>query len=336
MQLSLLSSIFAALLLSHMVSQQFVVLGKAFTSQGRLLQVEYAKMVSESAAASIGIECSDGVLLAARRFIPRPPIPIPQLELEIDPSSSLPSSSSSSTSTSTSSYRHFMYRLSEENRYIHRLDKEIAVALIGIPADCRHTVSFLQGVCSSYRAQFGEVIPGHALASELGAYLHGRTFGGDARPLAVTALLACSCTTSSSNTPGLYLVECCGAIRSASSSTSGQSARRLGRVILSSHFISTGLTSTPNSDTDTDEKKDKGGAGGGSEVGRAVWSLCLRARAGQVTCRAAAAELLSVMSMSNGYSPGSDSDDGAGDGTDKGSPLEFAALLFDRGFTREL
>ena len=75
---------------------------------------------------------------------------------------------------------------------VHRIDDSLSVAIVGIPADCKHLIQMMRVDAEQYRSNYGVVIPLSLLADHVSSYLHDFTIASDIRPLAISGLIFCS------------------------------------------------------------------------------------------------------------------------------------------------
>lgn len=142
-----------------------------FSPDGRLFQVEYATKAVDSAGTTMGIRCSDGVVLGASK---------PLLHKMIV--------------SHTGSYKR-----------IHHVDKHIGICSTGFLPDARQIVARAMDESSDYKEFYGEPIVPSVLAERLGAYVHYFTLHGALRPFGAACVVAGY--DADSNEPALYMVE---------------------------------------------------------------------------------------------------------------------------------
>ena len=126
-----------------------------FSPDGRIFQVEYATKAVENAATCIGIQCSDGVVLA---------VATPLL--------------------------HKMVIASCSYKRIHSVDSHAGIASTGFLPDARVLVTRAVEECADYLETYGSRISPSTLSDRLGAYAHYFTLHGALRPFGAACVLA--------------------------------------------------------------------------------------------------------------------------------------------------
>ncbi|KAL9106730.1 MAG: hypothetical protein Q9227_008299 [Pyrenula ochraceoflavens] len=124
-----------------------------YSPDGRNFQVEYAVKAVESASTSIGIRCSDGVVLALEKLT---------TSKLLKPNA---------------------------NKRISTIDRHCGIVSSGLLPDGRHLVSRARDEASSWRRTYKGPIPVSALAGRLGGYVQVYTLNSGVRPFGITAIL---------------------------------------------------------------------------------------------------------------------------------------------------
>lgn len=125
-----------------------------FSPDGRIFQVEYATKAVENSGTTIGIRCSDGIVLGVEKVI------------------------------------FSKMLLKSSNRRVATLDSHAGVAFAGLAADSRQIVNRAREECSTYLDQYGSKIPPGVLASRLANFVHYFTIHGALRPFGSAAIIA--------------------------------------------------------------------------------------------------------------------------------------------------
>lgn len=125
-----------------------------FSPDGRIFQVEYASKAVESAGTSLGLKCSDGIVMAVEK-------PVPSKML-----------------------------LPNNSRRIHTVDSHAGLAVTGFVSDARQIVSRAREEASNYMETYGTQAPSNVLAERIAAYVHYFTLHGSLRPFGSTVILA--------------------------------------------------------------------------------------------------------------------------------------------------
>lgn len=144
-----------------------------FSSEGRLLQVEYGiEAASLRGSTAAAIRCDDGTLLLVVK-----------------------SSSSSSTSTSTGNNNN-------NNNKVYRIDDHVFLVATGLVGDARFVADRLRRYCQSVRTNYGEAPTLHEVAEHAASWQHTLTRMEGARPLACTCIVVGVDPTSSTDAAG--------------------------------------------------------------------------------------------------------------------------------------
>ncbi|CCI48745.1 hypothetical protein ABG067_004923 [Albugo candida] len=125
-----------------------------FSPDGRIFQVEYAKKAVENSGTTIGIKCSDGVIIGVEKKLV-----------------------SKMLVTGT-------------HRRIFAVDHHIGVSMAGLVADGRQLVNRAREEALNYKKNYGSPIPPHVLADRMGQYIHYYTLYGSVRPFGATIMIA--------------------------------------------------------------------------------------------------------------------------------------------------
>ncbi len=125
-----------------------------FSPDGRLFQVEYAREAVKTGSTSIGIVCSDGIVLLAHKRVSSPLL------------------------------------IGGSTEKIFNIDSHIAASSSGLVADARKLVDYARVEAQKHRLTFDEEIPIELLAKHVGDHIQFYTQYGGARPYGVSFLIA--------------------------------------------------------------------------------------------------------------------------------------------------
>ncbi|MBI5226078.1 archaeal proteasome endopeptidase complex subunit alpha [Candidatus Micrarchaeota archaeon] len=125
-----------------------------FSPDGRLFQVEYAREAVKTGSTSIGIVCSDGIVLLAHKRVSSPLL------------------------------------IGGSTEKIFNIDSHIAASSSGLVADARKLVDFARVEAQKHRLTFDAEIPVELLAKHVGDHIQFYTQYGGARPYGVSFLIA--------------------------------------------------------------------------------------------------------------------------------------------------
>jgi len=125
-----------------------------FSPDGRLFQVEYAREAVKTGSTSIGIVCSDGIVLLAHKRVSSPLL------------------------------------IGGSTEKIFTIDAHIAASSSGLVADARKLVDYARVEAQKHRLTFDEEIPIELLAKHVGDHIQFYTQYGGARPYGVSFLIA--------------------------------------------------------------------------------------------------------------------------------------------------
>lgn len=125
-----------------------------FSPDGRLFQVEYAREAVKTGSTSIGIVCSDGIVLLAHKRVSSPLL------------------------------------IGGSTEKIFTIDSHIAASSSGLVADARKLVDYARVEAQKHRLTFDEEIPIELLAKHVGDHIQFYTQFGGARPYGVSFLIA--------------------------------------------------------------------------------------------------------------------------------------------------
>ncbi|KAI9733136.1 MAG: hypothetical protein M1834_003683 [Cirrosporium novae-zelandiae] len=150
-----------------------------FSPDGRNFQVEYAVKAVENGGTSIGIRCTDGVVLAVEKIITSKLLkPGANKRIAtVDRNIGVVSSPFYATRIAISY---------PENSFSNQFGPE---AYSGIVPDGRHLVSRARDEASSWRGTYKGPIPISSLASRLGSYVQAYTLYSSVRPFGITAIV---------------------------------------------------------------------------------------------------------------------------------------------------
>ncbi len=125
-----------------------------FSPDGRLFQVEYAREAVKTGSTSIGIVCSDGIVLLAHKRVSSPLL------------------------------------IGGSTEKIFSIDSHIAASSSGLVADARKLVDYARVEAQKHRLTFDDEIPIELLAKHVGDHIQFYTQYGGARPYGVSFLIA--------------------------------------------------------------------------------------------------------------------------------------------------
>jgi len=144
-----------------------------YSPDGRIFQIEYAQKAVENSGTSIGIKCSDGIVLAIGK---------PQASKML---------------------------VSGSNRRVFSVDPRTGIVVTGYAADGRQIVNRAREESQSYRDNYGHNIVPSVLANRISLYVHYFTLYGSLRPFGTTSIIASY--DEDLEAPQLYMVEPSGA-----------------------------------------------------------------------------------------------------------------------------
>lgn len=127
---------------------------ETFSPDGRIFQIEYAQKCIDNSPTTLGIVCSDGVILAAQK-----------LKLS-------------------------KMLVHGTNRRNYSLNKSSGAVLCGMAPEGRHLCDRARSDARDYKTNYGEAVPGNILAERLGWYMHVFTSRGGLRPFGASLLIA--------------------------------------------------------------------------------------------------------------------------------------------------
>ncbi|KAK1948425.1 Proteasome subunit alpha type-3 [Phytophthora citrophthora] len=125
-----------------------------FSPEGRIFQVEYAKKAVENSGTTIGIKCSDGIVMGVEKTL---------LSKMLVPGT---------------------------HRRIYAIDRHVGLSMAGLVADGRQLVNRAREEALNYRKNYGCSIPPHLLAERMGQFVHYYTLYGSIRPFGTAIMLA--------------------------------------------------------------------------------------------------------------------------------------------------
>mmetsp|Transcript_17520 Transcript_17520/g.34887 ORF Transcript_17520/g.34887 Transcript_17520/m.34887 type:complete len:266 (+) Transcript_17520:144-941(+) len=126
-----------------------------FSPDGRIFQVEYAAKAVENGGTTLGIRCSDGILLCSEKPLVAGRMAVPA-----------------------------------SGRRVHALSSYAGAAVTGFLPDGRQVVARGREEAAGYLDSFGAPIPPAVLAERLGSYVHYFTLHGALRPFGASTLMA--------------------------------------------------------------------------------------------------------------------------------------------------
>lgn len=126
-----------------------------FSPDGRIFQVEYASKAVDQSSCIMGVQCTDGVVLACAKTIPHKMVV-----------------------SSTGSYKR-----------IHHISERAGMTSTGFLPDARVLVARAMDEATDYEEQFGVSVPPKVLSNRLGQYVHYFTLHGALRPFGSSAIL---------------------------------------------------------------------------------------------------------------------------------------------------
>ena len=125
-----------------------------FSPEGRLFQVEYAFKAIETSGTSVGVRCSDGVIVGVEKLI---------LSKMLVPGS---------------------------GRRVQAIADHLGAVTSGWAPDARQLIGRAREEAASYLSNYGEPIPPRLLAERMGAYMHLYTVYWSSRPFGASILIA--------------------------------------------------------------------------------------------------------------------------------------------------
>lgn len=138
-----------------------------FSPDGRNFQVEYASKAVENSGTSIGIKCTDGVVLATEKII------------------------------------HSKLLAPGKNKKIQSIDRHVGVVYSGLLPDGRHFVNRGRDEAKSFKSLYKEPMGLEGLISRLGYYVQAYTCYNSVRPFGINAIVGGV----DESGPHLYMVE---------------------------------------------------------------------------------------------------------------------------------
>jgi len=138
-----------------------------YSPDGKLFQLDYASKAVDASGTTIGIKCSDGIVLATEKLV------------------------------------HSKLLVKGSNRRIASADLHIGIGSSGLTADGRHIVKRAREEAQNYRNTYKTAIPGPIIADRLGQYVQAYTLYSSVRPFGVGIIIGVL----DKNGPGLYMIE---------------------------------------------------------------------------------------------------------------------------------
>lgn len=124
-----------------------------YSPDGRIFQIDYAKMCIDKSFTSLGIVCKDGIVLASQKA--------KQNRMLVDGT----------------------------NRKAYAVTRAAGLVCCGMPPEGRNILQRARGEAQNYKDTYGDEIPGYLLAERVGAYMHMYTLYGSVRPFGCSLLL---------------------------------------------------------------------------------------------------------------------------------------------------
>ncbi|CAH0477841.1 unnamed protein product [Peronospora belbahrii] len=140
-----------------------------FSPEGRIFQVEYAKKAVENSGTTIGIKCTDGIIMGVEKTL---------LSKMLVPGT---------------------------HRRVYAIDRHVGLSMAGLVADGRQLVNRAREEALNYKKNYGCSIPPHLLAERMGQFVHYYTLYGSIRPFGTAIMLAGY--DQDTNKSSLYIVE---------------------------------------------------------------------------------------------------------------------------------
>ncbi|RLN52820.1 hypothetical protein BBJ29_000770 [Phytophthora kernoviae] len=125
-----------------------------FSPEGRIFQVEYARKAVENSGTTIGIKCTDGIIMGVEKTL---------LSKMLVPGT---------------------------HRRIYAIDRHIGLSMAGLVADGRQLVNRAREEALNYKKNYGCSIPPHLLSERMGQFVHYYTLYGSIRPFGTAIMLA--------------------------------------------------------------------------------------------------------------------------------------------------
>eukprot|EP01116_Phalansterium_solitarium_P025731 TRINITY_DN9984_c0_g1_i1.p1 TRINITY_DN9984_c0_g1~~TRINITY_DN9984_c0_g1_i1.p1 ORF type:complete len:252 (+),score=51.20 TRINITY_DN9984_c0_g1_i1:74-829(+) len=139
----------------------------SYSPDGRVFQLEYAAKAVENSGTAIGLRVKDGVVLGVEKLI------ISKMLVE------------------------------GSNKRIATVDKHTGLTFAGFAADARQLVNRARQESREYKGFYGDLIPGHVLASRLSNYVQMHTLYSSIRPFGCSVILSAW----GKDGPQLYMIE---------------------------------------------------------------------------------------------------------------------------------
>lgn len=140
-----------------------------FSPDGRIFQIEYAQKACDTSGTSLGLHCSDGIVVCVEK--------VQQSKMLVE----------------------------GQGRRVHATGKGSGVALTGFLSDGRQVVERARSEAASYIDTYGMELPPHLLADRVGQYIHYFTLHGALRPFGTVGIIAAY--DDKMKEPSLYMVE---------------------------------------------------------------------------------------------------------------------------------
>ena len=140
-----------------------------FSPDGRIFQIEYAQKACDTSGTSLGLHCSDGIVICVEK--------VQQSKMLVE----------------------------GQGRRVHRTSPTSGIGLTGFLSDGRQVVDRAREECASYLDTYGMDLPPHLLAERVGQYIHYFTLHGALRPFGTVAIMAAY--DDKLKEAGLYMVE---------------------------------------------------------------------------------------------------------------------------------
>lgn len=118
-----------------------------FSPDGRIFQIDYAKKCVENSFTSLGIVCSDGIVLAAQKS------------------------------------KQYQMLVPGTNRRAYAINKNAGMVGCGMAPEGRYLLSRMRDEAVQYKKMYQSPIPGHIMSERCGHFMHLHTLYGSVRPV---------------------------------------------------------------------------------------------------------------------------------------------------------
>lgn len=140
-----------------------------YSPDGKLFQLDYASKAVDASGTTIGIRCSDGVVIATEKLV------------------------------------HSKLLRKGSNKRLASVDLHVGIGCSGLTADARHIVKRAREEAKNYRDTYKTAVPGKIIANRIAQYVQAHTLYSSVRPFGLGIIVAV--LDPIENAPGLFMIE---------------------------------------------------------------------------------------------------------------------------------